>query len=300
MKRILITFAAALLALTAADAKEKTLTYEFGDITGIEAAWTYQVFVTKGNSNKVTVIYEDDLEESIKLDISYLPSGKLSLQLKPFKYKNKRIIEIDNPESLDKIKVYLEMDDINSISLSGSSKARFTGTFKAEDLRVSISGASSASGLNINGESLKVSCSGASSLEMSGDFKDNMKIDLSGASKMTMNGSSSEMDADISGVGKLYCTGDYDGCTISCTGSSYAELSGKTVNGGYECSGASSIEAKNFINDVAHIELSGASKARINATKELRYNVARACRMTYYGDAELINLNEDSNVVRGF
>ena len=80
MKRILITLAVALLSLTAAEAKEKTQTYEFGDITDIEVAWTYQVFVTKGNSNKVTVIYEDDLEESIKLDISYLPSGKPQLR----------------------------------------------------------------------------------------------------------------------------------------------------------------------------------------------------------------------------
>lgn len=46
MKRILITLVATAVTLIAADAKEKTQTYEFGDITSIEAGWTYQVLVT--------------------------------------------------------------------------------------------------------------------------------------------------------------------------------------------------------------------------------------------------------------
>lgn len=299
MKRILITLAAAAIALIAADAKEKTQTFEFGDITSIEASATYQVFVTQGNSDKVTVIYDDDLEQSINLDINYSPAGKLSLGLKPFKYKNKRLIVLDNATSIDNIRVYLEMDDISTITLSGASKISFTGDFTASTLYVGISGAASVKGLNINGKKLKASCSGASSLELAGDFDDEADIDLSGASKMTMKGNSADMDADISGAGKLYWTGDFKECKISCTGSSYAELDGQTVNGEYECSGASAIEAKDFINQTAYVELSGASKAKINATKELRYNVSRASKMTYYGDAALLNLNDDDNVVKG-
>lgn len=299
MKRILITLAAVAMTLIAADAKEKTKTFEFGNITSIDASATFQIFVTQGNSDKVTVIYDDDIEQSINLDIDYSPAGKLSLSLKPFKYKNKRLIVLDNPSSIDNIRVYLEMDDISMVTLSGAAKISFTGDFTASTLFVGISGAASVKGLNIDGKKLNVSCSGASSLELAGDFDDEANIDLSGASKMTMKGNSADMDAEISGVGKLYWTGDFKECKISCTGSSYAELEGKTGNGEYECSGASVIEAKDFINKTAYVELSGASKAKINASKELRYNVSRACKMTYYGDAQLLNLNDDDNVVRG-
>ena len=65
MKRLIITLAAAVLALSAANAEEKTKTYNFGDITGISAGGIYQIHVTEGKSDKVKVVYDDDIDALI-------------------------------------------------------------------------------------------------------------------------------------------------------------------------------------------------------------------------------------------
>ena len=64
-------------------------------------------------------------------------------------------------------------------------------------------------------------------------------------------------------------------------------------------SGACSINAKDFVADNINISLSGACNAKVHATKILMHDISRACKMTYYGDAELQNLTEDQNIVRG-
>ena len=62
MKRLILTLVVAAAAIMGADAAEKTKTYDFGDIKGIHAGHSYKVYVTKGNSGKVKVIYDDRIE----------------------------------------------------------------------------------------------------------------------------------------------------------------------------------------------------------------------------------------------
>ena len=50
MKRILITLTIAVLGLFTANAEERTKTYEFKNITGIEAEFNYEIHVTHGRS----------------------------------------------------------------------------------------------------------------------------------------------------------------------------------------------------------------------------------------------------------
>ena len=62
MKRILITLTIAVLGLFTANAEERTRTYEFKNITGIEAEFNYEIHVTHGRSNVITVIYDSMYE----------------------------------------------------------------------------------------------------------------------------------------------------------------------------------------------------------------------------------------------
>ena len=66
-----------------------------------------------------------------------------------------------------------------------------------------------------------------------------------------------------------------------------------------KCSGASKIEARDLITRKASVSLSGSSKAVVNASKTLTYDVSRASKLVYYGDAELNDISQDSNVERG-
>ena len=291
MKRFLLTLAVTALTLFSADAAEKTKTYDFGDITGISAGGVYQIHVTYGKSDKVKVVYDSDIEDYVKPEIRYF-SGSLVLttkQNKPFK----------NWTRSTEIHVYLEMDEISEIELSGAAKADFSGRFKTDRLELDLSGAAGMNSLIIDGQALEADLSGAANADMTGNFSGKAELDMSGASNIRWKGNAASLEAEISGASKLNCTGDFKSCDISCSGASNADLSGKTTAADYECSGASSIDAEKMFAKTASVELTGASKAHVYASDRLDYNVSRSSKMTYYGDAQLHNMSTDSNVVRG-
>ncbi len=291
MKRLIFTLAAITLGVVSANAEEIEKIYDFGDIKEINASYNYQINVTYGKSGKVKVVFDKDIEK--ELDIRYSSQNK-SIVMK--RNSQKQYGNINN----EPIQVYLEMDEITTISISGASKAVFDGKFKAEDLEVELSGASSISDLLVNGKKLEANCSGASKAAISGNFTDDIELDLSGAVKLEYNGNSDILDADLSGASRLNCNGNFSTCTIVCTGASNAEISGKGTQADFECTGASSIDAKEFIVKTAEVELTGASKAKVYATDNLYHNVTRASKMTYYGEGKLHDRSENTkNIVKG-
>ena len=291
MKQISLILIAVFIGMLPASAKEQTKYFEFGDITSISAGSNFKVYVTYGRSDKVKVIYDSDLEKYADLDIRY-HAGRLSLNLKQDK-------PLKSWTSTNQVQVYLEMDEISLIEMSGAAKATFTGSFETETLDLDVSGAASIHDLNITGQALDADISGASNATVTGSFPEKIDIDLSGASKMSMTADSDILKADVSGAGKLLCSGKYNECHIFCSGASDAEISGKTVKAEYECSGASSVEAKELTARTVEVELTGASKATVYASDDLHYNVSRASKMVYYGNAKLHNHNEDTNIVKG-
>jgi hypothetical protein len=292
MRKFFITLTVLAIAVISANAEEKTKTYDFGDITGINAGYNYQIHITEGRSGKVKVVYDENMEKYLDVEYS-VASKRLNL------FMSDDIQRLFRNRSYDPIHVYVEMDDISIINLSGAVKADFKGTFKTESLDMELSGASSASGLEISGHTLEVECSGASNLDMTGRFSNEIEIDLSGASNIDYNGGAEKLNADISGASNMNCFGDFRTLKISCSGASNADIEGIGLKADYDCSGASNIEAKKFVVRTAEVELTGASKAKVHATSELRHNVSRASKMTYYGNAKLVNLSNDSNIING-
>lgn len=291
MKRILITLAIAALALFTANAEERTKTYEFKNVTGIEAEFNYDIYVTHGKSNVVTVVYDSMYEGYMSVN-HYAMSGTLCLKMNelPRKLRNS-----DHPA----IKVYLEMTKVEDIDLSGASSISFEGEFSTSELEIELSGASRLNALMVKGESLSADCSGASNAVVEGVFSDDVEIDISGASELTFNGRAKSLEGDISGAAQFEGEFDVETCSIECSGAANATIEGSAKKILLDGSGACGINTRNFIAENASISLSGASKAKVYASKLLKYDVSRACKMTYYGDAELVNMSEDSNIVRG-
>lgn len=291
MKKLLFTLAVAALSLSAASAEEKTKVHDFGDIRSLEVSYLFDVHVTEGNSDKVTVIYEEEYEKHLK--VRYHKDGaKLRLELNDIPNKFKR-------GNQPHITVYLQMNDIDDISLSGASSAEFEGKFKSTDLYVGMSGATKLKGLQVRGSSLKVECSGASKANLSGSFTEEIEVNLSGASDLICSLDTDRLEGELSGASKFTNEGNVKDCEIEASGASRIDMTGSGESIEIQGSGATSLNLKDFPVMVAHVELSGASKASVNASKTMRHDVSRASKMTYYGEAELQNLNEDSNIVRG-
>lgn len=299
MKRFLLTLAAAAISLIAADAEEKTKTYDFGDITGIDASFLYTIHVTEGRSDKVTVVYDDMLETFLDLEVVYIDGTlRLSRKVRDRKSENKFGRWMSGADR-KRVDVYLEMDNIKYIRISGAAEIIFEGAFKADDLDIDISGASSLKDLHVNGKSMEVDCSGASKVSVSGNFSKEVGIDVSGASRMTYAGDCETLEADMSGASSFKCEGKHSTADIKCSGASNAEFAGKVGKAEYECSGASNIDAEKYITRTVSVELTGACKAKVHADEDLYYNVSRSSRITYYGDAKLHNRSADNNVVKG-
>lgn len=273
------------------NAQEKTKTYKFGDIKSIDAGYSYKIYVTEGSSKEVKVVYDKELEDYMIVNYSAL-SSELVLRMDdlPRRLRN---------GNFSNIKVYVKMDEIDDIDLSGAASVSFEGRYKASDLEVGLSGASSLNGLMVTANTLSADCSGASSFNIEGLFKGNVEMELSGAVSCRFSGRGDDFEGELSGACNLDADLEFRSCDLNCSGASKAELAGKVDRLSIDGSGACSIDAKDLNADYASVDLSGASKAKVNADKELRYDIPRSCKITYYGNAKLINLSDDNNVIKG-
>lgn len=290
MKRLTIMMAVLAASFTLG-AQEKTKTYKFGDIKTVDASYTYHVYVTEGSAKEVEVVYDQALEDYMHVDW-YAMGSRLVLRMDelPRKLRN---------SSFPDIKVYISMDEIDEIELSGASEIDFEGNYTASGLDIELSGASVLRGLSVKAGTMSADCSGAASFDIEGVFAGDVDMELSGAAKGCFRASGLSFDAELSGACRLDADLDFKDCDIDCSGASGAELAGKVKKVSVDGSGACSIDARNLKAEYASLDLSGASKAKIYADKEIRYEIPRSCKMTYYGNAKLINMSEDNNVVKG-
>lgn len=311
MKRLFLTIALAAISVFGLMAEEKTKVYEFGDITRIESGFLFQIHVTEGTSGKVTIVYESDYEKHLRVKYGENES-KLRLGLNEIPNKFKR-------GNQPVIHVYLEMDRIEEIMTTGGGAGIFfDGDFTGEDVRLSAGVASSISDLELQCRNLDLTCSGASRASIKGTVMDSMEIELSGASNADLNLSAQELDCNLSGASSFANRGNITECNIECSGASKFTNNGDIQDGNIECSGASvlklsgkgskldlegsgacKINTRDFTAMNVMLELSGASNAAVHADKTLKYIVSRASKLTYYGNAEPINLDESENVVKG-
>lgn len=291
MKRILMIMAVMVAAVFTLSAQEKTKTYRFGDVKSIDAGYSYQIYVTEGASKEVKVVYDQALEPYMQVNWSTMGSElMLRMDELPRRLRN---------NDIQSVKVYVSMDEIDDIELSGAAAIFFDGRYKADGLDVDLSGASSLKGLTVTAGSLSVDCSGAASFGIEGRFDGDVDMELSGAANGRFVGTGVLFEGELSGASNLEAELEFTTCELDCSGASDADLAGTVDRVSVDGSGACSIDARNLKSEYASVELSGASKAKVYADKELRYDIPRSCKMTYYGNAKLLNQSEDNNVIKG-
>ena len=150
-----------------------------------------------------------------------------------------------------------------------------------------------------SGKNLSLSTSGAGKVEIYGTFSRSVEMDLSGAANTFLKIDTPELEGELSGASNVIYEGKATICDLECSGAASIDMKGEADKVYFEGSGACSIDARDFVAEYIDLTLSGASKAKVNATKLIRYDVSRTCKMTYYGNAELENISEDNNIVRG-
>lgn len=107
-------------------------------------------------------------------------------------------------------------------------------------------------------------------------------IDISGACTLDAAGiDSPDLDIDASGASKVRLSGTFGELSLECTGASSAVIEGSAREFDLDCSGASKTDAKEFVAERADVEVSGASRAIVNAVVKLDVDCSGASNVQY-------------------
>jgi hypothetical protein len=218
----------------------KLAAWDFGyrDFTKVEAGYAFNIEIAAGDAYLVRITADDNLYDYIDISKS---GDTLHLRLKPG-YIYTSVTRRAN----------ITMPDLESLGLSGASKATVDGFSSSHTVDFDLSGASQVDVRNFEAGNTNFGLSGASKASGNIEMADG-KFDLSGASSLELDGSADDVDI--------------------------------------QASGASKVELSDFPIVDADINLSGASSTTLNASGRLDGNLSGASRLTYMGNPTLGSIN---------
>ncbi len=110
-------------------------------------------------------------------------------------------------------------------------------------------------------------------------------VRLSGASQASMSGFNAvdRFDAELSGASKLEGSVQATAISLEASGASHYSIEGRGTSLSLRNSGASVAELGRLAVDRASVDLSGASRATVNARSGLDYDLSGASRLDYSG-----------------
>lgn len=138
-----------------------------------------------------------------------------------------------------KLKAYISFKDIDKLDISGACDVFITGSIKAENLKVTLSGASDLKG-KLEAKKLIVDISGASDMTVSG-ASDQLDVEASGASNFKgFDFTTDVCNARASGASDIKITVNKE-LTAHATGASDVRYKGGDVKTDIKTSGSSSV-----------------------------------------------------------
>lgn len=176
---------------------------DIDDFTGIRVNGNYQVFLTQGNTLKVSIEGE---ENSIKEISTTVKDGIWSIQSQSAKnnqcgnYSNYNY----NGQSGSKtaMKVYITMPELTSIALSGTGKVSTENTFKVEAIDLSVSG-SGKMRVDLNANSIEGNLCGSGKMVLKGTAK-HLEVTVMGSGDVDAEAMKAEnANVSITGSGDI-------------------------------------------------------------------------------------------------
>jgi hypothetical protein len=281
MKKYLIALAALVLAFSIpANAVEKN--YDgIGNFTGLDVSSVFNVTLTQGTECSVKVDVNADYLDYIIVEVK---GGDLVLRLNYDKMPRRLRTIRDN----NALKAFITMPSLTDLNMSGTAKLASSGVFNqnGDDFHCELSGATKATGLTINSKSADLEVSGASTLEIGGSW-DKLNSEVSGASKSDIDGDAKEFRFEINGASNLHASGNYTDITGQASGTCKAKLDGNASKARFEASGVCNLNADGLTVEDIFLEVSGASKATVHPTKNLKVDVSGGSSVYYVDNANL-------------
>ena len=256
MKRVLLLMIIGLTTTIAFGQKKESR--QVSGFTGIDASGVFDITVSKGNTESLTVEADDAVMPYVRSEVK---NGVLRLYIDNNSNKLR---------SINNIKAYVVMKDLDNITLSGACKLTTNDLFSPDKFKSDCSGASVLT-LNVNTGQLSVVMGGASKIVMNANVTGDVDLNISGASKFKGELKSSDVTLDCSGVSSI-------------------ELTGSAKNLKLDASGISKVDAEDFTVKTANVESSGTSNVTVNVTDALNVNSSGLSSVNYKSSSAKINL----------
>lgn len=169
-----------------------------------------------------------------------------------------------------KVTVYVTVQDIEGLSVSGSGDLVSSGK------------------ISTNGLELKVSGSG--SLDIDADVKGELTADVSGSGDLSVKGACQSFDSSVSGSGKVNMSGTITGrADMSVSGSGRIMASGTAQQVKATISGSGKVLAADLEVSKCEIRISGSGDVEINVKDALDANISGSGSVSYKGNPSQLN-----------
>jgi hypothetical protein len=163
----------------------ETREFDYRDFIEVEASWTFEVDISRGEQYRVSVTADDNLFEYLNVR----KEGKaLILGLKG------AVVPLNIT-----LKAVIVMPDLQELELDGASKGKISGFSSTNPLVIDVSGASSLNIDNLETGDLFLDVAGASRVSGSIESAD-CRFGISGASITELEGSGGDLQSDVSGA----------------------------------------------------------------------------------------------------
>ena len=188
-----------------------TQTYDFSDFDGLVIANAFEAEIVMSDSYSVEVTVDDNLLEHLRVEqkgktvtIALEPNLAFSNTRQQARITLPRLVSLDaSGASRVDVSGFKTPDDVR-VTVSGASTAR--GDMETGDLTADVSGASTLS-LTGSGGDLNVEATGASTADLSDFTVTNATVEASGASRVLVNASGT-LNANASGASSVRYAGD--------------------------------------------------------------------------------------------
>lgn len=249
MKKVILLMIIGLTTTTAFGQKKETRSVS--DFTGINASSVFDITVTKGNTESLTIEADDDAMPYVRSEVR---NGILRL------YLDNSNRELRNIKIL---KASVVMKNLENVTLSGVCKFTANDLFTPNRFKADCSGVSNLA-VNLNTGEMRIEASGASKIRIIANITGNASLGISGVSKIQSELKASDVKLNSSGASSI-------------------ELTGSAANFKIDVSGSSKINAEDFTVKNAVVESSGTSKITVNVTDALKISSSGTSSINYKG-----------------
>lgn len=188
-----------------------TQTYDFSDFDKVVISHAFEADITAADTYQVEVTVDDNLVEHLRIEqegdtvtIGLAPNTGVINATQKARITLPRLVglEASGASHVD-VSGFKSSDNVR-VNVSGASTAR--GDMETGDLNTDISGASTLA-LEGSGKNLRVNASGASTVDLDNFAVNDASVEASGASRANVN-VSGRLDANASGASSVRYTGD--------------------------------------------------------------------------------------------